>query len=387
MIAKITRGAGFRGTLAYTLGPDHEPEIVGGNMAGRDVPSLAREFAAVRQLRCDVEKPVVHVSLSFEPGQAGGEGDRRLGRQELARLAADYLKRMGHDPERVQWVAIEHRDRPHQHVHLVVSRIRLDGSLVRQPWRDFSRNKEVCTQLERDYHLRPVERNLTPLVRTPTRGEDQMLRNRGLLSQKLQLQGIVREAAQGSPTMSELVARLQARGVQVRPNVARTGHVSGVSYRLGPVAVKGSQLGRAYSWEGLQRVFRIRYDPARDLPALERAAHLTQGQEPSARRRGSSLGRQIGYALERAVGAQVPSVAVVARVARTAAAIRDLMGSPSATTLAAAASRTLPGIDPRLGAVAKLLGKARLEESQDIEPPNGPEIPFGPEEHDPKRHW
>lgn len=69
MIAKITRGAGFRGTLSYTLAPEHKPEIVGGNMSGQDVPSLAREFAAVRQLRPDVEKPVVHVSLSFDPGR------------------------------------------------------------------------------------------------------------------------------------------------------------------------------------------------------------------------------------------------------------------------------------------------------------------------------
>jgi hypothetical protein len=31
-------------------------------------------------------------------------------------------------------VAIQHRDKDHQHVHLVMSRIRLDGSLVHQPW-------------------------------------------------------------------------------------------------------------------------------------------------------------------------------------------------------------------------------------------------------------
>lgn len=91
MIAKITRGAGFRGTLAYTLAPEHKPEIVAGNMSGQDASSLAREFAAVRQLRPDVEKPVVHVSLSFDPGRADRQGDRQLQRQELARLATDYL--------------------------------------------------------------------------------------------------------------------------------------------------------------------------------------------------------------------------------------------------------------------------------------------------------
>jgi len=40
--------------------------------------------------------------------------------------------------------------------------------------------------------------------------------------------------------------------------------VSGVSHRLGHAAVKGSQLGGAYSFLGLRREQGIDYDPARD---------------------------------------------------------------------------------------------------------------------------
>jgi len=103
--------------------------------------------------------------------------------------------------------------------------------------------------------------------------------------------------------MTEFLRRLQAKGVQVRPNVARTGHVSGISYRLDRVAVKGSGLGRAYSFEGLQREQGVRYDRARDLPALEHAARATKGLEPERRRRrplrvpspGRVLGRLPGH--------------------------------------------------------------------------------------------
>lgn len=375
MIAKITRGGGFRGTLAYTLAPEHRPDIVGGNMAGPDVSSLAREFAAVRQLRPDVEKPVVHVSLSFDPGRPGRQGDRQLRREELARLAEDYLKRMSYDPDRVQWVAIEHRDRPHQHVHLVISRVRLDGTLVRQEWRDFRRNKDVCQELERDYRLRSVDRTREPLSRAPTRGEDRMLRDRGILSEKLQLKGLIREAAQGRPTMTEFLTRLQTRGVQVRPNMARTEHVSGISYRLEHVAVKGSHLGRAYSWEGLQRTFGVRYNPERDLAAVQRAVRRTQSQGPPLRRRGV-VARELGYGLEKIAGAQVPAVLRVAHVARTGTRLRDLMGTPSAATLAAAVARVVPGIDPRLVAIGKLLGQALAGRNRATEPPIEREMPI-----------
>jgi hypothetical protein len=112
-----------------------------------------------------------------------------------------------------------------------------------------------------------------------------MARDRGLVSEKEQLKALIRAAAKDGPTMSELVRRLRAKGVQVRANIARTGHVSGISYRLDRVAVKGSGLGRAYSFEGLQKEQGVRYDRGRDLPALERAARATKGLEPLRRRR------------------------------------------------------------------------------------------------------
>lgn len=112
-----------------------------------------------------------------------------------------------------------------------------------------------------------------------------MARDRGMVSEKEQLKALIRDAAKDAPTMSDFVRRLQANGVQVRPNVARTGHVSGISYRLDRVAVKGSGLGRAYSFEGLQKEHGVRYDRARDLPALEHATRATMGLEPQRRRR------------------------------------------------------------------------------------------------------
>lgn len=102
MIAKITRGGNFRGAVRYALDErhgldrDHQPEIIGGNMAGRSGAELTREFEAVRQQRPDIRQPVEHVSLSFAQDEGPPSND------EMARLADEYLKRRGHDPDRVQ---------------------------------------------------------------------------------------------------------------------------------------------------------------------------------------------------------------------------------------------------------------------------------------------
>jgi hypothetical protein len=253
VIAKITRGCSFRGAARYVLDErrgldrDHQPEMIGGNMAGRTSAELTREFEAVRQRRPDIRKPVEHVALSL----ARHEGP--VSNDEMATLADEYIKRRGHDPERVQYVVVRHRDKDHQHCHILLNRIRTDRTVVPQQYREYLRSKETCRALERDFGLRRV-RNERPRFdeRAPTRAEDRMARDRGLVSEKEQLKALIRGAAKDRPTMSEFLRRLRAKGVQVRANIARTGHVSGISYRLDRVAVKGSGLGRAYSFEGLQ---------------------------------------------------------------------------------------------------------------------------------------
>ncbi|HUL79785.1 MAG TPA: hypothetical protein VL691_21140 [Vicinamibacteria bacterium] len=136
--------------------------------------------------------------------------------------------------------------------------------------------------------------------------------------------------------MGEFVRRLQARGVQVRANIARSGHVSGISYRLDRVAVKGSGLGRAYTFQGLQKEQGVRYERARDLPALERAALATKGLEPWRRRRTPVRMPSASRALSRVPGYQE------ARTALWLARNAELAGRSPSRALLNAAERLLP---------------------------------------------
>jgi hypothetical protein len=337
VIAKITRGGSFRGAARYALDERHgldrerQPEIVGGNMAGRTSSELAREFEAVRQQRPDIRQPVEHVSLSF------ARDERSLSNDEMARLADEYLRRRGHDLDRVQYVVVRHHDKGHQHCHVLLNRIRTDRTVVPQQYREYFRSKEACRALEREFGLRPV-RNERPRFgeRAPTRAEDRMARDRGLVSEKEQLKALIREATKDAPTMSEFVRRLQAKGVQVRANIARTGHVSGLSYRLDRVAAKGSGLGRAYTFQGVQIEQGVRYEPRRDLPALEQAAWATRGREPWRRRRSPLRMPSQSRALSRLPGYQE------ARTALWLAHNAELAGRSPRRALLNVAERLLP---------------------------------------------
>jgi hypothetical protein len=135
----------------------------------------------------------------------------------------------------------------------------------------------------------------------------------------------------------------------VRPNVARTGHVSGISYRLDHVAVKGSQLGRAYTWEGLQRQQGVAWDRTRDMPAVERAVRATEGQAPPRERLrptrprvrpGALSPSRLGGRAARKVLGRLPGASRALAVVRLGQSVGELVRKPTLRHATAALVRT-----------------------------------------------
>lgn len=387
MIAKISPGRGFRGATQYVTGErprlaeEQQPERIGGNMAGQDARAMGREFEVVRAQRRDIQEPVNHVSLNFH------KGDRPLTSDEMVRIAERYLEKHGFDREQNQYLIVRHRDKDYQHLHIVANRVRLDGKVTEKPW--YQHNKAVCRELEQEFKLRAPERNQDRNQdRAPTRGEDRMRLDRNLASEKEQLKALIREAAQGRPTATQFLARLEERHVQVRPNMGRTGDPTGLSYRLDNVAVQGRKLGPAYSWSGVQKHLGVQYDARRDRPALERAAGVTIGREPTSRpterpravlparsvdagRAASTMARAYAFVRDPAgtalrvatnkalevAGSRIPGVAAVTAAARTVRDVSKLVQSPVKTSMRVAVSLATAG-SPATSLVAKAVGLA-----------------------------
>ena len=120
MIAKAIKGRGFRGVLAYDLGKE-QARVIDSNMTGRTPRELAQEFGAVRKLRPGLGKAVLHVSLSAAPGEQLSDG-------QWTQIAGRYLAGMGLDDN--QYLLTRHADTRHEHVHLLVNRVRCDGGVA-----------------------------------------------------------------------------------------------------------------------------------------------------------------------------------------------------------------------------------------------------------------
>ncbi len=83
---------------------------------------------------------------------------------------------------------------------------------------------------------------------------------------------VIDAAAADKPSMSEFIRRLEERGVQPLPSIQSSGRLNGMSYRSDGIVFNGSQLGRAYTAQGLQERKGVSFDPNRDGAALREAA-------------------------------------------------------------------------------------------------------------------
>ena len=272
MIASQNKGRGFRGALNYLLQKERA-EILEQNMAGRNERELAHEFGAVRKLHPDLERAVYHVSLSVRDHE-------RLSDEQWRDVAHKYLRGMGF--ENNQYILLRHHDTPtHDHAHILANRIAMDGKVVSDS-RDYDRSAQVIKGLEREYNLtRDARRPYEPVNERPlTKGQGRALERTGEAPVKARLQEIIKEAVRDRPDMGRFIERLELARVNVRCNIQSTGRVAGISYELDGVAFKGSQLGKSYAWDGLQKELGVNYEQSRDLARCRQAAERGKPVEP-----------------------------------------------------------------------------------------------------------
>lgn len=272
MIEKIAKGGGARGLAEYLLASRDSDgaerpvvAIVGGTFAGETPREIAAEFAHLRELRPTLGKAICHTSLR------AAEGDRHLTADEWRQAGTTWAQGMGFQ----DYLIVCHGD----HVHVMASRIKRDGSVVSDS-NDFKRGEALVRQIERDLglqqiassHLLEPEKTVTHR-RAPTRAEIAQ-HERGEATPALYVQqAIERRLLAGPCTAVEFCAALEADGITVRPNIASTGKMNGFSYEIDGVAVGSKELGRGLTWKNLEQKG-ISYEQDRDAEGLRSRRHL-----------------------------------------------------------------------------------------------------------------
>ena len=290
MIVNQKKNASFRTTLEYVLGKE-KSTIIDTNMGGDTPRILAAEFAAARRLRPNLKRACGHIIISIphrDADHSRGEYHEHLDSDQYVELAHRWLKGMeflGEELSCSQYLIARHHDTRHEHIHIIASRIRMDGPVVSDSW-DYRRSEVIVRQLEKEFNLEPTpcsnervaliatEQGIETTVsdrRAPTR--KQKHHHSGKLTVKQRLAALIDEACCDSPTVTQLIGRLQHQGVKVHPQFSTRGlFKEALAFELEGVKVAGNKLGSAYSFPGLLRKRGVSYSKERDNPALEAAA-------------------------------------------------------------------------------------------------------------------
>ena len=253
MIARVLKPATCDDSVNYLLGKPGA-QLIASTMTGSSPRDYVAELeaSAAAAVSRHIKNPYFHGMLRVAPGES-------LTVEQWREISERFMIGMGFTDN--MYLAVLHTDSNQPHVHFFASRVRdTTGRLVSDSW-DFRRAMDLARRFEAEYGLRVVP--FPPERRTIPGPLDEESAHR-------YLRAAIEQAAAGSPTVSELIERLADRGVEVRANVAHSGRVSGISFAYGSHLAKGSTLGRAFSWAGLQERLGVRYEPETDLQTLVR---------------------------------------------------------------------------------------------------------------------
>ncbi|RAM48005.1 MAG: hypothetical protein C6Y22_30280 [Hapalosiphonaceae cyanobacterium JJU2] len=267
------------------MGKD-DAAIIDTNMMGTAPHQFNEQFLNTKYTNKAVKRQCAHLIIAIAHREGYHE---HLSNSQYSYVAREYLKDMGFLPKEEskysdsQFVAVRHSDRNHEHLHIIASRIRLDGSLVNDSYDYFNSqvstrriaaqlglevtpttNEAVASRLKQEYGITaPTSPNRSKSIRavnskhkTPTSKEI--------------IREAIGEAIKDSPTVSTFIQHLEENNIGVLPKM-RGLELLGFTYIHNNVKIAGYQVYKPYSWNKLQSEYGITYEHKRDIGTLQQA--------------------------------------------------------------------------------------------------------------------
>jgi hypothetical protein len=255
VIGSAGTGGNFRGLGQYLL-RDDEGERVGWTLV-RNLP-VEPELAAglmddTARQNVRVQKPVYHLSISAAPGE-------ELSREQWEQVVGKVLRDLG--LEEHQALVVHHRDKAHDHVHVMVNRVHPENLKVWHNGHDYRRIEKSLRRIEREMKLRevPGRHGRLPGQERPERtagltgGEKREAERTGREPWAERVRFKVYEDLRGAKSWAELEKRLERHGLRLEKRGP------GLVVTDGERRVKASRLYRGASYGRLEKRFGRSFD-------------------------------------------------------------------------------------------------------------------------------
>ena len=276
-IGKVICSSSFAATTKYVLEKEKAQLLWdGGTMLGESSKDLVQEFEVSRRNNPDINRPCLHMILSYSQED---ERLQTLDNDTLAEISKEhfagcavlsrwhkpleeldkneYQKRVEEFKEtesyHYQFFSALHEDVHHRHTHLVGSRINTIDSKCLETWQNRIKSQYVIRDIEERYGLEINQSSWEKDRKGLSRRQLEKWKETDIKPVQLELQEVLDETLKRVATVDELVKALEESGVDVRLHQRKSGQVYGVSYEKNGIAFRGSDLGKKYSFKGLEQ--------------------------------------------------------------------------------------------------------------------------------------
>lgn len=156
MIADIHIGNNLYGALAYNQqkidagqGKILEANRIFVPADGRfSIGDCVRDFDLAMPGQVTTTRGIIHISLNPHP-------DDKLTDEQLSDIGREYIERMGFGDQ--PYMVFKHEDIDRQHLHIVSTRVRGDGTLISDK-NNYEKSRKITDDLERKYGLHSKEK-------------------------------------------------------------------------------------------------------------------------------------------------------------------------------------------------------------------------------------
>jgi len=292
MVAKISKGSGFKGCLKYNL-DEKKGYLLETNMNisnGISPTGLSREFRSFSSLNERCKKPVLHIPVSFSKKD-------NLSDEEMKDIAKKFLERFeikmngGFKPEGSRpYVIIRHTDTEHQHFHIITSQVDSTGKVLKDN-NDYKVANKLCRELEKEFGLErvsSVKKDMKSIsIKEINMEKRRKEENNSFLTPRKELVVKINESIKGigggKQTFSGFVNELKKRGVDIYLNTSMDhSRINGISYSLKHDnqnrVFKGSALGKGFTWEKIKNS--VYFNPEKEQGLVVLLANKERFKQP-----------------------------------------------------------------------------------------------------------
>ena len=240
MLSKPVPANSFYHTCRYISNKPGAELLIAEGVRGHDYKLMAADFETQQQLRPEKKKACFHSILSFYPGEKPTD-------DLLKEITLKYLKELG--IVNTQVAISKHTDKAHLHLHIVANMVNNQGKTISDSWIGL-RGKKIAQQLTQEYKLTPaLEKNLK-------------LTNLEALSNaeasRYQICIAITKNLPHCRTIEELEKRLLKLGIETKYKYkGQTEERQGISFKIGNISFKGSQVDRKFPLSGIEKVLAL----------------------------------------------------------------------------------------------------------------------------------